>query len=93
MKSFWPKTLGQSEQILNSFSGNYTTRDFTNKALEKIDEFDSSGGNFLVVSYNAPHFPYILPKDYDDVYKDQPSIPFLRRNCFLLSVFVTLLKV
>ena len=74
------------EEILHSKSGVYTTYDFTDKAIEKIGDFEFDGGNFLIVSYNAPHYPYVLPESYLDAYKDDLTMPNLRRN-YLNTVF------
>lgn len=67
------------ETILKEKNGVYTTADFTERALEKIDNFDKNGGNMLFVSYNAPHAPHIVPDYMADAYSED-SISRRRKN-------------
>lgn len=67
------------EKILKEKNGVYTTADFTERALEKIDNFDENGGNLLFVSYNAPHAPHIVPDYMTDAYSED-SLSRRRKN-------------
>ena len=74
------KVENGTETILKDKNGVYTTADFTDQAIEKLDDFDAEGGNLLFVSYNAPHAPHIVPENMDDAYANETLLSRRRRN-------------
>jgi len=62
------EVIGKNETILRSKRGVYTTDDFTKKAIDRINQFDKNG-NLMIVSYNAPHYPYVLPQTFEGFFQ------------------------
>lgn len=74
----WPNTLKKDSSYFNPVlwkngkqyqSKGYCTDVFTEAAIEFVEE-NKKDPFFLYLSFNAPHAPLQLPKEYYDMYKD-----------------------
>ncbi len=64
-----PRSLTDDNEYVAPQSGFYSTTDFTDYAIERIENHQSDNPFFLYVSYMSPHWPMHAPKQEIDKYK------------------------
>ena len=64
-----PRSLTEDNEYIAPREGFYATTDFTNYAVEKIEQHQDSSPFFMYLSYTAAHWPLHAPKNAIEQYE------------------------